>query len=169
MQKLSFMDFRQLLHTLDLNDDLILYNDICPVLSNDFTFVKNLDRNLACCFQSPLIELNHQGIFVDLLQEAMSQDPVHFKYCAIDSIRDFIEIHHTPHALARAEETFGLDIVVQPKKIPLLVCLYRLCASVANKSFLLPPDLDWYDCKDYNAIILFLEVIANGQHYCPQY
>ena len=71
-------------NSLELHDDTAFHQQVCRVLANDPSIVANRNVTLLLRDEPGFSKLDHQCIFVNLLQESATKD-IAYPLCATDN------------------------------------------------------------------------------------
>lgn len=58
---------------LDLDNQPLIYKEVCDILSNNFSSIQNIHRVLLCYMETRFTKLEYKGILVDLLKKPSTQ------------------------------------------------------------------------------------------------
>src|SRR5882762_1982889 len=93
-EQLGLKNRVELVHTLDLNDHGILYNQIQAIFANLFSFIEDRVLELALKAEAGAIQLDCQCRFVCAFEKPRSQFSVHFDRAADNLLRQLIGFVH---------------------------------------------------------------------------
>lgn len=86
-------NFLDLVDSFQLQNDCVLDKDINHIFAYYFSFVIDFEGNLVLSLKPLPLQFKQQGVFIDFLKKTRPKDPIDFKDCSVDFVRDIIQIH----------------------------------------------------------------------------